>query len=265
MDEIAIVDNSVLPLMEREKAEIQSAIISAKKFPRDEEASYLKLVKNMARPSLAEKAQYQFPRSGKDITGPSVHFAREAARCWGNVRYGLKIVDTSTKEIHIKGYAVDLESNSYVELEDKFNKLVQRKYNGVTSWVSPDERDLRELMNKRGAILIRNCILQLIPADIVEEGILSARNALVADSKEDLDSDRLDVINKIEKAFSKMKVTKSMLEDYLKNPLTEITPDQIAELRSIQRTILDGNSKASEYFKNKSSSAQELNDLIAGE
>lgn len=70
----------------KERAEIESAIIVAKKFPRNEEACFQKLMKAASRSSFAEDATYSFPRGDTNVTGPSVNLAREAARIWGNIR-----------------------------------------------------------------------------------------------------------------------------------------------------------------------------------
>src|ERR1044072_8128022 len=59
--------------------EIQSAIVLAKKFPRDEDAAFQKLMKASGRTSFAEEAEYSFPRGGQQVRGPSVNPARQAA------------------------------------------------------------------------------------------------------------------------------------------------------------------------------------------
>jgi hypothetical protein len=146
--------------------EIQSAIVLAKKYPRDEDASFTKLMKACGRTSFAEEAEYSFPRGNQTVRGPSVNLAREAARVWGNVRYGITILRDDTGSRQIQGWAWDLETNTKISSEDDFQKLIFRKGKG---WIPPDERDLRELTNRRGAILIRNCILQVVPKDLIED------------------------------------------------------------------------------------------------
>src|SRR3990167_6102664 len=64
----------------REIAEVQAAVILARKFPRDEERTYSKLLRSCGRVSSAEAASYSFPRGGATVSGPSVNIAREAAR-----------------------------------------------------------------------------------------------------------------------------------------------------------------------------------------
>ena len=169
MNELVTQQNGIAPqqagelaAVAREQNEIQSAIVSAKKFPRNEQAAFVKALNSFRRQSMAEAATYSFPRGGKTVEGPSVDCARELARVWGNIRYGLRVVSQDENRLHIRAYALDLETNTYVEAEDEFSKLIQRKdkLSGATRWVTPDERDLRELMNRRGAIAIRNCLLQ---------------------------------------------------------------------------------------------------------
>ena len=49
-----------------------------------------------------------------------------------------------------------------------------------TEWTVPDERDLRELTNRRGAICVRNAILALVPPDLVEDAMATADQTLEA-------------------------------------------------------------------------------------
>src|SRR5690606_32675204 len=86
----------------REEAEMKSAIFLARQFPRDEAAAYTKIIKSCRRPTFAEGAMYRFPRGGQQVEGPSVQLAREIARCWGNIRYGLRIVSVDAEMIHIR-------------------------------------------------------------------------------------------------------------------------------------------------------------------
>lgn len=255
-----------LAVVEREKAEIQGAIFMAKKFPRDEHAAFGRIMKAVGRPRLAEAARYKFPRGGKPISGPSVALARELARCWGNVRSGFRVVEANSETIHLKGYAIDLETNAYFELEDKFERLVQRKIRGETKWVAPDERDLRELVNKRGALLERNCLLKLIPPDVVETALAESEKTLIKAAKGDLKQSRDDTIRAIVRVFLDFGVSTEDLEDWLDHPLEQITELELADLREMYSSIRDGNSKPSDYFrrekKAETGQESELNALV---
>ena len=228
--------------------EIQSAIVMAKRIPRDEDMAFSKVMKSCLRSPFAEQCAYSFPRGKGQVMGPSVHLAREAARCWGNIRYGLDIIRDDEESRQIQGWAWDLETNTKVSAEDEFKKLIYRKKGG---WIKPDERDLRELTNRRGAILVRNCLLQLLPKDLIEDALGKSSETLSAKVRTDPNKAKKDLIL----AFGQLSVTPEMLSEFLGHPLDQSSPSEIAELRTIYRSISDGNSKWSEYIRDDSGNA----------
>lgn len=248
----------------REKEEIQAAIIAAKKFPRDESASYVKAMKSFNRPSMAESALYSFPRGGKTIQGPSVDCARELARCWGNIRYGVQILSSDHESVHIRGFAYDLETNNRTESEAKFSKKIQRKnkHTGVTEWIEADERDLRELVNKHGAIAVRNALLQILPPDVVDDAEKAARETMAKAARNELGTNREDTVRKLAKAFDEIGVSSEMLSGWLGRDIKLITEDEIVSLKSIFKSIRDGNSQRDEHFGAKKQAVSDLNDII---
>lgn len=233
----------------REEAEMKSAIVLARANPRNEHAAFTKIMGSCQRHSFAEGALYNFPRGGQAVIGPSVQMARELARCWGNMRFGIRIVTEDVASVHIKGYAYDLESNNYIEAEDKFAKKVQRKQrDGSTAWVTPDERDLRELINRRGAICVRNAILQIMPPDIVDDAMGRVQQTLKEAANGELAADRPGAIKRMVLAFANVHVTAEMMTQKLGHSLDIITDAELAELRTIFASIRDGNSKREEHF-----------------
>ena len=157
----------------------------------------------------------------------------------------------SSERMHIKAYALDLETNTYVEAEDEFSKLIQRrdKYSGETKWIQPDERDLRELMNRRGAIAIRNCILQVLPSDLVDDVLKTAKHTLQRDATSALEKNRDDIVKQLVVMFDRQGVSVSMLEAYLGHKLDVVTADEVAALKQILQSIRDGVAKRDEFFK----------------
>ena len=77
-------------------AEVQAAVVVAQQMPRDIDRAVREMQRSCGQNSLAEKAFFRFPR-GKDpdtgktlyVSGPSVQVARELARCFGNLQYGI--------------------------------------------------------------------------------------------------------------------------------------------------------------------------------
>ena len=231
--------------MAREEGEIKGAIVQAKHFPRDEMAAYTKILKSCERPSFAEGARYLFPRSGQSVEGPSVNLAREIARCWGNIRYSLRVVSLDEETVHIKGVAIDLESNNSVEMEDKFARLVYRKKGG---WVKPDERDLRELINRRGAICVRNALLQLMPPDVVDDALAKAKETLTKAARGEIKQDPQAAARRIVLAFSELGVAASHIRQRLGHDIPPINEKELVDLRAIYNGIKDGTAKASDSF-----------------
>lgn len=227
------------------RAEIESAITIARKFPREPAVCGTELNNACKRPRFAEQAVYAFPRGKSVVKGPSVNLAREAARCWGNIKYGLSIIQDDKGTRKIRGWAWDLQTNTKIESEDSFAKKIQRRTRGQTVYVDADERELRELTNRRGAICVRNCLLQLVPRDIIEEAI----DQCEATVQSGIDSDPKTALKKIVAAFDQIGVTADMLAEYLGHPVGQSSPNEIADLRTVWKSISDGNSNFQEYIK----------------
>lgn len=231
------------------REELRAALVVAHQFPRNEGMAYQKLIGSMARPTMAEKAMYAYPRGGTTIEGPSIGLAREAARAWGNMRYGHRIVSQDDDTCHIKGFALDLETNNYVEHEDKFNKLVQRKQGGKTSWVKPDERDLRELINRRGALCVRAALLQLMPPYMIEDALNEAKKTSAAVLNGSLKADKDTVLRSVLKNFNKFGVTAEMIEGYLGHDLQAVNADEVRELNGVLSSIAEGHTRREDHFE----------------
>lgn len=175
---------------------------------------------------------------------------------WGNIRHGCDVIADSREERTIRAWAWDLETNVKVTSDVTFKKLVQRKRNNQTQWVEPDERDLRELTNKHAAISKRNCLLELLPSDMVEDACNQARATLTNQAATDPDAARKQIVI----AFGGINVPIIGLETYLGHAIAECSPDELTNLRAIYKSIKDGNSTWAEYVK-----PAESNDEIAAQ
>jgi len=259
---------------------VQSAAVMAKRFPRNEEAFFQAITRSCQRSRFAEGASYAFKR-GKTknpvtgrwednvITGPSIKLAREAKRLWGNIRTGLEILvdeagDGTSRNPglrRIRGWAWDLQTNTFESFEDSFQKLIQRKVgkwpNQKTEWVIPDERDLRELTFRKGAICQRNAILAVLPPDMIDDAREVAYGTLKSEVEKDPDSAKKKVLI----GFNVLNISSEMLEEYLGHPLRQISPAEIIQLREIYASIRDGNSSWAEYT-GEADEAQKPKDIV---
>lgn len=240
----------------RSEGELKAAIYLARTNPRDEEIAFAKAMKSCERPSFAEGALYHFQRAGTDIEGPSVDLARELARVWGNVRYGIRVIDQDEETIHIAGVAYDLETNALVEVEDRFARAIQRR----DGWRKPDERELRELVMRRGAICERNAILKLLPPWLKEDAMRLCKETMVRAAKGELRQSRDEAIRRLVAGFDRFGVTKDMLEKRLTHPLQTVDETEMADLRKVWNTLKDGGARVDEYFDAPEKKQQERGD-----
>ena len=233
--------------------EIQSSFIIARQFPRNEQLAFRRMAEACEFLSFAEKAYYRYKRGSKKdesgrwvdnyVIGPSVYLAREAARLFGNLRVGTEIVRDDEDARQIRAYALDLETNARFSADDEFRKLIQRKRDGVTQWVIPDERDLRELTNKHAAISERNCILKLVPKYVVDDLVEKAQDAVRAAVEKNIKG----AVEKMQRTFGDIGVKVKDLESKLGHPLSAITADEVTELRGVYSAIRDGQTTWAEY------------------
>lgn len=86
-------------------------LVIAKRFPRNEVTAHVRVLEACRRPGLAQKAFYSYPRGGQTVKGPSIRFAEELARCWGNVDYGIKELSQDDGKSEMQVYAWDLKTN----------------------------------------------------------------------------------------------------------------------------------------------------------
>ena len=236
----------------RVQAEIQSAYLMAIHHKRDEALVWPAVAKTLKDAAAAEKAYYSYPRGGGRVFGPSVRLARELARVWGNMRSGVKIIEITDEFVHIAGWALDLQTNAYSEFDDRFAKLIQRTQgsgqNKKTVWIQPDERDLRELIARRGAILERNCILKLLPRHKVNELVDDAMKTHEMAVKGLFHKSKEKAVEAVVSAFADLGVSGDMLAVFLGHPVSQLDDDEYAALVGIGKQIKDGTSHKSEYF-----------------
>lgn len=235
--------------MTRAQAEVQAQYLMAMRMPRDEAAAAAAIVSACRRPSFAPDVEYKFPRGGSEVSGPSIYFAREASRIWGRIRSGVAVLELTEEDVLIEATAVDMQSMRIQTAQMRSKLKIQRKQkSGKTEWVQPDERDFAELVNRVGAKLERNCLLALLPSDIIEDAVRTARETNQRIASGDLDKDRASTIRGILAAFADYGVMKPHIEKKIGHPLEAASPQEIADLRAAYKTIKDGSGNAAELF-----------------
>jgi hypothetical protein len=224
----------------REMAEVQAAVVMARRFPRDEMRAVEKIKNACSRPTLAESAVYQYSRGGSDISGPSIRLAEAVAQSWGNVQYGVRELEQRNAESTCEAFAWDMETNTRVVKQFQVPHIRHTK-RGDT--VLTDPRDIYEMVANQGARRVRACILGIIPADVVEDAVKQCEATLsaVADTTPE-------GLKKVADAFAAYGVTVKQLEARIQRRFDSITPAQVVGLRKIIVSIKDGMSKPDDWF-----------------
>lgn len=239
----------------REVAEIQAAMVVAKRFPRDEIAATDRILRACTRPTLAEQALYSYSRGGSEITGPSIRLAEACAQAWGNMRFGFREVargigDGGVTFSDVEAFAWDLETNVYKPLTFQVRHWRDTKKGG---YKITDERDIYELVANMAQRRVRACILATIPGDVVESAQAQCEETLNA--KADTSPEGL---KKLVAAFASFSVTQGQIEKRCQCRLEGIRAAQVVQLKKIYVSIRDGMSKAEDWFPADTSAQDEL-------
>jgi hypothetical protein len=226
---------------QRAMAEVQSAIVLAKKFPRSQIESMDRIAVACQRPGLAEQALYTYARGGTEITGPSIRLAEAIAQNWGNLQFGVKELEQRNGESTVETFAWDMESNVR---QTKTFQVKHTRHTKKGSYKLEDPRDIYEAVANQGARRLRACILGIIPGDVIDSAVIQCEATLKA--KADTSEAAL---KKLVEVFAAMGVTKEQIEKRIQRRLDTITPAQLIQLRKIYNSLKDGMSTQADWFE----------------
>lgn len=238
-------------------AEAQGKLVIAKRFPRDEVQAYAKAMEACQRPTMAEKAFYSFPRGGQTVEGPTIRFAEELARCWGNIDYGIKELSQDEGKSEMQAYAWDLETNaqSIQNFTNPHQREVGKKMQNLTSL-----RDIYENNANMATRRLRSRILAILPSWFVEDAIAECKKTLAGQNETPL----VDRVKKMVVQFAKLGVTQEQIEKRLKRKIDTMSADDFVEYIGIYNAIKQGESKIAEWFEAEKV-ASALTDALKGE
>ena len=238
-------------------AEAQGKLVIAKRFPRDEVSAYAKAMEACQRPTMAEKAFYSFPRGSQTVEGPTIRFAEELARCWGNIDYGIKELSQDDGKSEMQAYAWDLETNA--QSVQNFTNLHQREV-GKKMQKLTSLRDIYENNANMATRRLRSRILAILPSWFVEDCIAECKKTLAGQNETPL----VDRVKKMVVQFAKLGVTQEQIETRLKKKIDTMNADDFVEYIGIYNAIKQGESKIADWFEAEKV-ASDLTDALKGE
>ena len=235
-------------------AEAQGKLVIAKRFPRDEVEAYAKAMEACQRPTMAAKAFYSFPRGGQTVEGPTIRFAEELARCWGNIDYGIKELSQDDGKSEMQAYAWDLETNaqSVQNFTNPHQREQGKKMVNLTS-----QRDIYENNANMATRRLRSRILAILPSWFVEDAIEECKKTLAGRN----DTPLIDRVKKVVVAFAKIGVTQEQIEKRLKKKIDTMNADDFVEYTGIYNAIKQGESKIAEWFESDPIASDLTNEL----
>ena len=222
--------------------EVQAALVIAKKFPRDQNEAYSRIMTACGRKALAENALYAYPKGGQVVTGPSIRLAEMLVQNWGNIDFGIRELSQADGVSEVEAYCWDMQTNSRSRKTFHVKHIRYSKAKGNVDLTDP--RDIYEMTANQGARRLRACILAVIPGDVVEAAVEQCEATLNGVSDEPIE----DRIKKLVHAFKSLGVSKGMLEARLGHKIEATINAELTTLRTIFKSLKDGMASRDDFF-----------------
>ena len=225
----------------RAVAEVAAALRGAQDNPRDEANARAQMLRSCGTYALAVKAFYSVPNRGN---GPSVHLARELARCWGNAQHGMVELkrDDEAGESEMQAFAWDIENNTR-SVRSFINPHVRMK--GRQRQALTDTNDIINNNNNAGSRAVRETIFTILPVWFVEEAKAACEATLQRGEGGESVADR---IAKAIDAFSRYEVTAPMLEARLRRGQDRWDAQDVADLTVLFQSLRSGDTTVADEF-----------------
>lgn len=212
----------------RAAEEVRAAVVVAQQCPRNLAFARAEMQRSCRELGLAQKAFYSVPRAGGTVDGPSIHLARELARCFGNVQYGVAELGRNDAEGYseINAFAWDVQTNV------RNSRTFRVRHIGGKGGNTPlkNEQDIYTNNSNAAARRVREAIFAIIPPWLKDEAEQLCRETLeAAASAEQAD--------KLIGDFGRGSVTLDMLERRVGAPRDRWTASDIASLDVLFRSL----------------------------
>lgn len=256
-------ETSTAGLAKQAEATVQARYLVARANPRDLLDVRVRLLGECKRPRFAGCAVYEKPiGNDKVVTGPSIRFAEAAARCLGNLWTQADVVYDDHEKRIIRVAVTDLEANTTFEVPALIEKTVER------SVVPKGDAPISQRTNSRGKITyllranedqvlakggvaiskaMRNCIIRLLPGDILDEAMEQVEATLNDPKAVDPAAER----NRIADGFAKLNIRPSQVKEYLGHEIGSATPAELRSLRGLWTAISEGHTTWDEAMESR--------------
>lgn len=225
----------------RAAAEVAAAVSVARNFPRSPTDATEAMKDLCTRLTVAQKAFYEVPNRG---AGMSVHIARELARIWGNLDYGVRELRRDDREgvSEMTVWAWDQETN--VRSTRSFIQPHAKSLKGGGRKALTDINDVYLNNQNTGARAVRECIFTVLPGWFISDAETMLRKTLERGDGKPLTERIGDALE----LFGSVSVTPAQLEARTGKHPTKWSASDLAGLARIYATITQDGIPASEFF-----------------
>ncbi|MGI5222207.1 hypothetical protein [Nocardia sp. CA-290969] len=241
----ARIDLSQATAIEQSRAiaEVQAAVLVAQQRPRNKALAVDEMRDATAQHSVAERAYFRYVRSDTTVTGVSIHLARELARCWGNIDYGIKELsrDDAKGESEMLAHAWDMQTNARASTTF-IVPHVRDTSEGARKLTAT--RDIYENNANAGARRLREQILAVLPNWFVEEAKANCDATLKKGNGEDLATR----ITNATYGFAVLGVTEAQLVAKVGKPMEDWDGGDVGRLGVVYQSIKRGETTVGDEF-----------------
>ena len=228
---------------QRAIAEARGQIQLAKMFPRSNSEALSELVEACKNLDFAKSAFYSVPNRG---SGPSIRFAEEVARCYGNFEYGHRELSRSKGKSEIEVFAWDKEKNNVSKRQITVEHIRDTK-----TGPKPlrDQADINNRIANVASKQMRGRILAIVPKTFVEMGLAECRKTLAGNNTESMSSK----ISQMIVEFGELGIRPDQITAYIGHNVDDCSVDDLTELFGVFNAIKQG-ARVSDYFGGKEES-----------
>lgn len=211
-------------------AEVRAAVMIAMESPRNQSAAIAQMREVCAIPALAERAFFRVPRGGEMVNGETIHLARELARVFGNISYGVKELarDDIRGQSELLAYAWDLEHNTRSEIVFIVPHVKGKNQRRLVSTQEVYENNA-SFAGRR----LREAIFSVLPVWFKAEAAEICHKTLESGGGKPL----VQRVADLRAAFEAIGVTVAQLERKRGRKIDEFLPEDVAGLRVVYGSI----------------------------
>lgn len=238
------------------QAELQSMMMMAVKYPRDERAATEAILERCDDPDFADAAVFELERTDyrtnetKIIRGLTIDMAEEIHRQFRNILVTTELISETSEGMLLDVSVWDIERNIKNSEPVYVSKTVERSKlkggqvpiaerrnarNQTIYIVAATDDELRSKMLGLTHRNKRNGLLCAIPSDIQDKFFNKCMETKYKEANKQAQTSEGQ--QKIIDSFKTVGVSQGMIEQHIKHPITELSQDEWVHLRGLYRAV----------------------------